>query len=323
MFVLVAAPLIVLAALLFAYGGSSVQRSQWGAFVSWLVSNIASVISELGPIGEAAVKITRYMTHELGAYFTQVLHAGVKFFTGLMQVSLYMTELPFIAAKELFRLGNWIIYTGIPDAIRAASHAAKVVVNNVVKIVHVHTREIVHVYKYVAAKAKAVAVTTVPHVAIPHIAEWNWIHRHWKALVAVVAGAGSIALPLPGLLHYPRDISGIRKRLKRLEKAVGASAVVAVVAGALGVTSRCLRDGNIGKAARRWCGLDNLIADALLADLAFMAGTVSIVEFAKALQKAAPIAAGSMVLLVDEIGLAESYLEDYAKRTLGVLDSLA
>jgi hypothetical protein len=45
----------------------------------------------------------------------------------------------------------------------------------------------------------------------------------------------------------------------------------------------CVRKGNIGKVARRLCGLDGALVDLLLLETTLIVGAVSVVEFAEAL----------------------------------------
>lgn len=150
-----------------------------------------------------------------------------------------------------------------------------------------------------------------------------------KAMIATaIAAAGTVVLPLPHvwprIKQLERDRANIWKRLRRLEGLLGATGAALLVARALGLSSvRCVKTGNIGRAARRWCGLDNLIVDALLADLAFTAGAISIVELAKATQKAAPLVATGMVAGTEGLTITVAEAEQMGKRALAILESLA
>lgn len=127
---------------------------------------------------------------------------------------------------------------------------------------------------HVAHSAARAAVAPIYRtVAIPHLGELQWIHRHWKALTAALGAAGSIALA-PGLA-IPRVWHGIdelRHRLGRIEKRLtkveglfGATALALAMANVLGIPNpRCLRKGPIGKVARRLCGLGTGALDDLL-----------------------------------------------------------
>jgi hypothetical protein len=193
---------------------------------------------------------------------------------------------------------------------------------------------------------KAMIIAAVPPLVIPLIARaLAGVHptrltriaqyrigitrRQVKAMIAAaLATAGALAPGLPNIWPrvkgFERDLTGIWRRLRRLEALLGVTGAALLVARALGLGSaRCVRSGNIGRAARRWCGLDNLIVDALMADLAFTAGTISLVELAKATQKAAPLVATSLVYYADEITIGVDEAEKIGKRALAILDTIA
>lgn len=106
-----------------------------------------------------------------------------------------------------------------------------------------------------------------------------------------IARAAPIALP--GALGIPkihRDITNLwkwrakaEKRLARLERITAAGVFAGLLANALGIATRCIRRGNIGKTARRVCGMDGSLLDSLLSDALLIAGAISVVEFAEGL----------------------------------------
>jgi hypothetical protein len=203
---------------------------------------------------------------------------------------------------------------------------------------------LVHIHLPKWAKILATALFPWPAVyrfirseiakALPHIR--SEIHTVTHTLpgktITIIKHAAAGAVAIPGwVIHIPGELRGAERQIGRLSKRItktealfGATALSIAMANVLGLGSaRCLRSGNIGKVARRLCGLDSLIADALLADLAIMGGTLSIVEFAKALQKAEPLIASSLAYLVNDIGMARDDVEAIARRSLAVLESLA
>lgn len=99
--------------------------------------------------------------------------------------------------------------------------------------------------------------------------------------LAAVASA-AIAVPLPRIGSLERELSALRDRLRSLERG-GVVAAVGVVAGVmlsklgLGWT-RC---SNVGKVARRLCGLDSLLLDALLIGTTAIVSSISLVEWAE------------------------------------------
>ena len=108
-------------------------------------------------------------------------------------------------------------------------------------------------------------------------------------VVRVVAG-GAIALPkwvihLPGrVTGLERDWTRLNRRVRRVEGLFAAGVAAAVIANALGIATKCLRSGNVGKTARRVCGMDTSLLDSLLVDALAIVGAISVVEFADALR---------------------------------------
>jgi hypothetical protein len=98
-------------------------------------------------------------------------------------------------------------------------------------------------------------------------------HEVTHEVTHIVRRAAPVVLPIPlGLPHIRAEIRGltrrnlrINRRLHRLEKLLGVAAMAAAMANVLGLPNwRCLTRGNIGRAARHWCGLDKLLVDLLL-----------------------------------------------------------
>jgi hypothetical protein len=96
-----------------------------------------------------------------------------------------------------------------------------------------------------------------------------------RDLARAKAAAGSLG----------RDLSGALARLKRIEKAVTKAGAVALVGAALAALGagwiRCPRVGKVGKSL---CGVNADLLESLIADTLIIAGTVSLVEFAKGMQ---------------------------------------
>ena len=126
--------------------------------------------------------------------------------------------------------------------------------------------------------------------------------------VTIVRRVGAQAIPdvwhlpgFPGVWHgLTRRFARIHWRLSRLEKLLTATGLAAVMAAVLGVTTSCLRRGNVGKTARRICGMDTSLLDALLLDGLAIVGTLSVVEFAEELRAVEDEAVKIMGALVTE-----------------------
>lgn len=162
------------------------------------------------------------------------------------------------------RAFHWMAHVFVPTYVHGVTDllhtTSRVTVQRVTRV----ERVIVHVPERVKTIAHAAATVTVPQVAIPHVQEWDWITRHWKALRRVVVGAeaGAAGLALPGWLSHEwfgltkRTLRIHRLRISRLEKILGAAGMAALMANALGLSSwRCITRGNLGRVSRAICGL--------------------------------------------------------------------
>lgn len=188
-------------------------------------------------------------------------------------------------AHETLAVAQHLQHVHLPKNVKALLLAAfppALLAKLVADAVRKYGVKVVHTTTTIVHRAAAV---TIPHVTIPYIGQWQWLRRHWKALVAALAAAaalpGAIRLPhvnvLPRLRSLERRAVHDAKRLRRLEKLLGVAAFAALMAKVLGLPNwRCLTRGNIGRTARVLCGLDAGILGALLAGLGFLALPLSI-----------------------------------------------
>lgn len=267
-------PLIVVLVAFVAYAQAALARSTSGGFIGWLGSALRSAAFLAGPIGTAAVDLTRWISRAIGSHFAQVEERAVGWIVGLEQAIRYSGAFAVLVPIELFRFANWVIAHGIPDAIRALPNSATTVVTHLTKIVKEFPTKIVNVTKYVRVAAKSAAAVAVPHVTIPYIREWNWIHRHWKALTTAVAGT----LPIP----FGFTIGNLRKRVRALEKLGAGALAIAAVSTALGrLGLKCLLGRNGKMLGKRLCRVDSSLLDALLLTSVGVVGVVSVRQLAR------------------------------------------
>ena len=255
--------------------------------------------------------------------------AAGRMFHALGVIVGWMVNLALFSATTIEHAVSWMKHVYIPKFVKWAVLAAfppALLAKLIADQIH---KERAHEHKATQAQTKANAkaahgaktqANTAANTAAQTAAQAQAIPMPKEtAKAAAVAAPIAHGIPIP-LSH---DLSRIKQRLKAAEKWVAAGALAVAMANVLGVSARCLRSGNIGKLARRLCGLDDLLMQALLADIAFMLGTISIVEFAKALQKVEPLVVTSLTVLVDDLGLAAGDVEAIAKRSLAVVESIA
>ena len=192
-------------------------------------------------------------------------------------------------AEDTYAFGNWLINKWIPHYVGIWTQGLGDLKHLLSRLAPRVEKIYVQVPRVAKAAANAAAKTVVPSIAIPYAGEWEWIHKHWKALTGAVAAAGALAFP--GTLGIPwlrKEVFGLTKRnlsifkrLRRAEALFGAAAMAAAMANALGLSSwRCITRGNIGRVSRALCGLSaGALQDllGLLVDLFVLANVCEVI----------------------------------------------
>lgn len=279
--VLVAVPLLILLAGLVAIAIAQQSR----AFSDALVRFFFPYLPVYGLIGRAIDKaitgLASWISNRVGHFFTAHEARIVAWFGGLLWYVKLVFEASTWPGDLLFQVTRWLLETKIPQLIRALvrhiageAHVAKAVATGTVQTVY-------KVVKLAKADARAAVIAAFPGLAL-ELPALRWLYKHWRLVAAVVAGAaGAIAIPIPGVGGIERGERAIKKRLSRVEKLLGVTAIAAVMARVLHVSPKCLRDGNVGRTARALCGMDTGLLDSLLFDVLAVAGVLSVVEFAE------------------------------------------
>jgi hypothetical protein len=256
----------------------------WGLLIAW--SNTFGMMLE----GLAnALRINAWRIHiDPAAKLRDIDHAVVGVLQGYIAASDHaigfwfhqsarlqgwITDETVRLAQDTLHLGQWLVHSYVPAAIHDATHLLSRAVHATTTTITRVERVIVHTPAVAKAAAHAAVAPLYRTVAIPHLGELQWIHRHWKALTRAAAAAGSIALTpglaIPRIWHGIDEIGKVHvtvnRRLLRVEALLGATAMAAAMANVLGLRSaRCLRSGPLGRLARLFCGLDNWLVDLLV-----------------------------------------------------------
>lgn len=288
--VLLGVPLIVLMAVLTALGMSALQHSNSTGLVGWLTKTLANVPLIGGLSVQQILKLDAWITHYLGSHFRAIEGRAVGWFAGLSTYVKVMALAPMNAAATSWAFGWWLVHTEIPRIARAHTKHAEQTATHADAVAEAALKRSAGLAKSHPGKVTQVEITRIEKVAMPHAGEWSWIHNHWKALTQAITAPTT----LPGIIAAPRvaDIAGWTRRnlrwhtrrIARLETLLGAAGLTAVLARVLGVTSRCLRSGNLGRTARRVCGMDTGLLDELLLGGVAIVGAISVVEFAEELR---------------------------------------
>ena len=208
------------------------------------------------------------------------------FLHGLEELARYMAEAIDILARETAQTFDGLVNVHLPKWARNAiavafplGYLAKLIADQVRKAIPQVRRE----------------VHTITHT-IDH------------TVTRVIVKTGAVALPgALGLPKIRRDIGSLWKwrthaeaRLRKVEGLFAAGVMAAVLANALGIATRCVRRGNVAKAARSICGLDSSLFESLLGDLIAITSVLSVVEFATELRAVEDEAIAIMGKLVRE-----------------------
>lgn len=212
--------------------------------------------------------------------------AGGRFFHALGVIVGWMANLALYTATTLEHSVGWLKNVHIPRyakwAIRAAFPLAwltKLIAQEIAKVLP----KAIRIAKGLAHDAVAVAEHPVRAIE-KEVAKAK--HLVAQLAHAVEGYAGSIPLPHNPLTlpkAYRDALKWLTKneaRLKRVEGLLAVGVFAGIMAQTLGVTAKCLRSGNVGKATRALCGLDSGIFAALLAGLAIVEYPISIEELA-------------------------------------------
>jgi hypothetical protein len=245
-------------------------RVSWEHTLGYILDEIASVRLPLGighPFGFLNA-VNKTVLNSLAIAATKSEHAMGYMFHGAAVILGWMARETVGLARDVYGWMEWFQHTHLPRWVKALIYATvpALLLPRVAKLLHgVHPTQLTRIIE------RRIGLT----------------RRQVKAMIAAaLATAGAVTLPLPHVLPRLRrlehGLSIDRKRLRRLEKLLGATGAAVLVARALGVGSwRCIKDGNIGRAARAVCGWPTWLLDGLLAGLVVLQLPFSIQAFAE------------------------------------------
>lgn len=248
-----------------------------------------SVLGQKIPLGAPLRALDDVVTGNLGAYANATHTAVGYFWSQAAHLQTWIGDEIAGIAEDTYGWAQWLQHVHLPRwatwTLRAAFPVAwleKLIVQEVRKLLP-------HVKHVAAGEATRVEVV-LDKPAIGRLEREIAALRHWvvsRPAAAKTAALGAVAGALPNVHIFPRlrDLEIARwrhnKRIKRLEKLLGAAGAAAIMANALGLPSwRCITRGNLGRVSRALCGLESAIVGALLAGLVVVETPLSIEELA-------------------------------------------
>lgn len=269
--VLVGIPLLLILTAFVAYGMSQVTKGWSDGFLGWFEQSIVNTIVGVSWIANQAVKLTRWLSHELGKHFEQVVRFAVQWVAGLDQYIKTQARAALAWPFELSNALHWLVYKEIPRIAKAVGHFAAHEAHQAVTILRPVTRIVYRVPKISKAAALAAIAAVLPHGIRADLPLLRWIREHFKALEHAAANAGSIATTVPRIIYRDysipvgRTLRQIRARLRKLEKITAGSLAVGAVALALtrmGVN--WIRCNNVKRVGRALCSAPSHVISDLL-----------------------------------------------------------
>ncbi len=255
----------MLVALIVCFALQNIWKATFGPFLHWLAG-----------IGiTAGHGVFRIDVHPFR--FAEQLNEGVQKF---LTQGVAMAEKRFVQALTLV-VEPFLLIAGVTLALGlAADEGFKALWHHVTSV----TPRVIHqtIVRPVERAVKATAGISR--------ATYNVLAHKVTALTARVehlarATAGTIAQPFPRIGNLEREAASAAKWLRKHRYLAGFGTLAALGVGILSKLGLgFLRCANFKKAGKRACGMDTSLLDALIADTLLIAGTLSLVEFAREME---------------------------------------
>lgn len=215
--------------------------------------------------------LNREILNTIGAAAAKSEHTMGYMFHGVAMIQGWIARELVGLAVDVYAWADWFQHSHLPRWLKAAIYAAVPPL-------------------LIARLVRAAIDARLPHLLRTTVI--NTTHSVTHTVVRVVrATAGAVAIPpwvirLPWRIgHVERQLPGVWRRLRRLEKYLGATGAVALVTAAIAKLGlQWIRCANVTKAGRAACRTDGSLLDSLLADTLAIVSVMSVVEFADELR---------------------------------------
>lgn len=255
-----------------------------GREIGWLNKGVAWLTNKFIDLG---IELTK----NIAPVFFDGVGAIVGWLHSIGQFSEYTTHAIERSAVTLSKFSDWVVTTYIPNHAKAiVSHVTQVTLTQVHRIALSKAQLVTLEHQLDGYIHRAIAAT-IPGVVPKSWPRINWTPKHWRQWLGLGALGGALTLPgatgwehaLEKELH--KGLTSVEKRLRSVEKVLGATGAAAVVTYGLakiglGWMTRCTNLRHIGKS---FCGADLGGLIGLLAGIVVLEEGFSIVDFAEAL----------------------------------------
>lgn len=283
----------------------------WNHTFGWLFSHLADAldIKVLGQhIGAGGIlrSLNNTIVKRLGQWASGSEHAMGYFFHGAARLQEWATHEIAATARDTLHFGEWLVHGHLPKIAKYAGLAAippALLARLITGAVRKELAADYKLFRHVLPHQLGALITALIRPLSRRLTHLEHLIGA-KSAAALGAATGAIAVTLPNVHIFPRlraleRWDGFTKRrLRRMEKLLGAAGIAAVMANALGLPNwRCITRGNLGRTSRALCGLGAGALDDLLGLLADLLILTNICEV--------------ITLLEDGLGVIETPLNDF------------
>jgi hypothetical protein len=215
-------------------------------------------------------------------------HVAGYFFHGCAQIARWMARETEQLAADTLAWATWLQHAHLPKWVKAVVYATfppAAIARLVQAAIHAN---LPHVGRTVTTRVEHVVTHTVTRI--------------------VRASSGAVAIPgwvirLPSRVgDVEHDLSGLRKRVKGLEKYAGATAAVALFTAALAKLGlNWLRCRNVTKAGKAICGMNPDLLAALLGSSLLLTSKISLRDLAREMEEPTKLVADALHTLIREV----------------------
>lgn len=281
--VLVLVPIGLLLAAFVLLSLSTNSRTVSDSIVRWCFGWLVFLPFAGRAIEPAILDLSKWISHTLGNVYIRLAKRPVSWLAGMAQYVRFIADSTLYQPIKLLEAVRWLLATEIPHLIKGLPTAVTRLVHDASRIVSGLERDVGRLTAHLPGQVRTLIKAALIGAIGPFLLPLRWLLHSWRQIAHAAAHAGSIALPWVEVPKLTRRANAQAKRLTRIEKLLGVAAASALVARAFRISTTCVRDGNVGKLARRLCGLDSLLMDALLLDTVLIVGAISVVDFAEGL----------------------------------------
>jgi hypothetical protein len=277
--VLALVPIGILIVGLYAFSTTHTAHVWGEAITRWAIglSPFGSIVGR--PVADMIVGLADWISNRMAAIYNAHLFHVVNWFGALGDFLKHFAAASLSPPLEALIFARWLLEKEIPHLIHSLPSSVAKLVHGTVKIVHDQTKNITYPTKIVhqlgktinriehLTKAQAIAAVTAAfpgiRLALP---ELRWLREHWRAITKAAAYAGGVAVPWVAVPELWKWLHAHRLRISRLEKLLTTAGFALAISRVLGLGTnwRCLTRGNIGRAARFFCGAPSWFVDFLL-----------------------------------------------------------